>query len=102
VAPFPYGRQFDVVKTVPVTTMTIDAICDREGLWIDVLKLDIQGPETDALKKPRARSLAVSRLKPRWEFNPIYQGQPCSPRSIRSSEHRALRCSDSGETTGDA
>jgi FkbM family methyltransferase len=76
VAPFPYGRQFDVVKTVPVTTMTVDAICDREGLWIDVLKLDIQGAELDALKGATGTLARCLAVETEVEFNPIYQGQP--------------------------
>ena len=73
---FSYGREFDVVKTVPVVLTSLDTMCDRERIVPDVIKLDTQGSEL-AILEGGARALeAACLVETEVEFNQVYSGQP--------------------------
>lgn len=77
--PWPAIRKFcETVRTIDVNTVTLDLFCQRHHIdRIDILKMDIQGAEYDALLG--ARSLLESRriglIYAEIVFMPAYVGQ---------------------------
>ena len=69
-----HGKDTDVVQTVSVPAVRLDQLfCDRD---IDVLKLDLQGYELEALKGASSILQRVRVVVTEIEFVPIYDGQP--------------------------
>lgn len=67
------------VGSVPVETIKLDDFCaEQEINTVDILKLDIQGGELEALRGAEAllQREAISLIYSEVEFVPFYQGQP--------------------------
>ncbi len=63
--------------TVPIELTTLDDWCDENAVErVDVMKLDIQGGELDALRGATRILRSVRAREVEVEFNPIYEGQP--------------------------
>ncbi len=65
-----------VTARLPLPTTTLAAVCRREGVPIDVLYLDIQGAELDALQGAGAYLQDILCVQTEVEFVPLYRGQP--------------------------
>ncbi|HEX3052641.1 MAG TPA: FkbM family methyltransferase [Aggregatilineaceae bacterium] len=68
-----HGSKMDVTETVEVPLVRMDSVLDQE---IDILKLDLQGYELEALRGatnllPRIKAITIE-----VEFVPLYDGQP--------------------------
>ena len=75
-AQFPYGENFRVEKTIPITLTTVDTLCAQQAITPDVLKLDTQGTELDILQGATRVLENVVMIESEVEFNPLYVGQP--------------------------
>ena len=64
----------NVVKRVPVTTTTLDAVPDLPQA--DALKIDVQGAELDILKGGLTTLRRTKLVELEVEFNEQYRGQP--------------------------
>ncbi|HEY7496889.1 MAG TPA: FkbM family methyltransferase [Vicinamibacterales bacterium] len=75
-AQFPYGEEFTIERTVPLTLTTLDSLCDRERISPDVIKIDTQGSELHVLRGGRDALSHAFLVEMEVEFNPLYLGQP--------------------------
>ncbi|GIV38770.1 MAG: hypothetical protein KatS3mg033_0570 [Thermonema sp.] len=67
------------IRTEEVKTTTLDAFCKNKDIsFIDILKMDIQGGELEALKgaEELLKRQKIGLLYTEVEFVPIYKGQP--------------------------
>ena len=67
------------VKRQPIATITLDELCTQRGaLIVDILKMDIQGHELEALKGATGllERAAISVIALEVAFHEIYKSQP--------------------------
>lgn len=70
-------EDFEVTSSVEIDCETLDAVCSREDVWPDILKIDTQGSELAILRGASnclSRSLVAVEIE--VEFLPLYRGQP--------------------------
>lgn len=70
---FYHGEKMDIEQTVQVQQVRLDKVLDGE---IDVLKLDLQGYELEALKGSEQLLQTIKIITAEIEFVPLYEGQP--------------------------
>jgi hypothetical protein len=65
-----------VTERRSVATVPLDAVCTREGVWPDCLKLDVEGAELDVLRGAEAALEQALVLDVEVEFAELFRGQP--------------------------
>lgn len=69
-----HGNRLDVKETILVTEVRLDEVLP--DIAIDLLKLDLQGYELEALKGCEGLLDKIKIIMTEVEFVPLYQGQP--------------------------
>jgi FkbM family methyltransferase len=74
-APYWHRRYWQIERKVPVTLTKLDTVCERDNILPDVMKIDIQGGELDALKGGVKSLGNVMALELEVAFSETYTGQ---------------------------
>ena len=70
---FYHGEKMDIEQTIQVQQVRLDQVLNGE---IDLLKLDLQGSELEALKGSEQLIKKIKIITTEIEFVPLYEGQP--------------------------
>ncbi len=68
-----HGRMMEINRAIYVPQVGLDEILDRD---VDILKLDLQGYEMEALKGCERLINRIKVITTEIEFVPLYEGQP--------------------------
>jgi FkbM family methyltransferase len=75
-ARFPDASRFDVVGKERMAVTTVDKIASEHDLYIDAIKLDVQGAELEVLRGAQQSLRQVLLVEAEVEFQPMYVNQP--------------------------
>jgi FkbM family methyltransferase len=75
-AEFPLARQLAVAERRTVASDSLDAVCAREAIAPDCLKVDVEGGELDVLRGGDAALRGALVLDVEVEFAELFDGQP--------------------------
>ncbi len=73
---FADGALLRTVATREIETTTLDRVCEERGSWPDLLKLDIEGAELDALRGGRRATAGALAIDVEVAFAPLRIGAP--------------------------
>lgn len=73
---FADGQLLRTVDTREVETTTLDDVCEERGCWPDLLKLDIEGAELDALRGGSRATASALAIDVEVAFAPLRIGAP--------------------------
>ena len=70
-----WRTEAELVRTVNMTTISLDDYCKANNLWPDFLSMDIQGAERDVLLGGAITLRSVLAIVTEVEFRPLYEDQ---------------------------
>lgn len=73
---FADGQMLRTVATREIETTTLDDVCEERGRWPDLLKLDIEGAELDALRGGSRAAGGALAIDVEVAFAPLRIGAP--------------------------
>jgi FkbM family methyltransferase len=73
---FPDSSRFDIIEQIALPCMTIDEVTKNMGMQFEVIKLDIQGAELNALIGAEKSLTSVLAIEVEVEFYELYRNQP--------------------------
>jgi FkbM family methyltransferase len=95
-----HGAKMDVSRVVEVPQVRLDAVLDA-GCTVDLLKLDLQGYELEALKGCGRLLRNIKIISTEVEFVSLYDGQPLFTYSCESKGSNCSTCMNSLPTLMD-